>query len=126
MDGDKQLGISRIRFHLAAQPPGSTRRWCDRWAIAAMADEGEDPLPTERPPGMGDKGHQHFIFGLGQAHRHSVLAELTTGMSKRQGPKRTASSATAGSLGAAAASEIRHSRFLTRTSNSRSSNGLVT
>ncbi|MNC14858.1 hypothetical protein D3C75_626500 [compost metagenome] len=28
---------------------------------------------------MGDEGHQHLVFGLGQAYRHPVLAELAAG-----------------------------------------------
>ena len=61
MDGDKQLGIPGICFHLAAQPPDQHVDGAIARAIATVADEGQDPLPAQHPPGMGDKVSLNFI-----------------------------------------------------------------
>ncbi len=79
MHGDKQLGIPGILLHLAPQAADQHVYGAIARAITAVAGEGQDPLPAQHPPGIGDKGHQHLIFRLGQAHRHPVTAKLATG-----------------------------------------------
>lgn len=104
MYGDEQLRVTGILLHLAAQAADQHVYGAIARAVAPVAGEAQDRSGSALSPGVGDKGHQHFVLCLGQAHRHPVTAELATGDVEAPGAEaRTASSATAGSLGWAAA-----------------------